>query len=344
MDKAVVDLYTAMDALISVKELKALLAELSALNPDDYSVISYAPVGSAIVVGLTTTDPVDQAPVDNALALLRAAKAGLVNVKDLVAAIAEAEDTNPSRYTEASYAKLLNVLSSAKLVVMAADEASEVADAKAAVEAAVKALRMKTRVNTKELEALIADAEAIDGTLYTAESWDAFKAALAAAKVAVYADTQGKVREAITALEEAMSALVDKPVISTDALAALIAEVEALDFTKYTTETWSAVSAALIEAKVALKADDQAVVDAAKAALDAAKAALAEKPVVEPEVPTEPTEPTEPTDPKPTEPTQPTEPADKKEGGCGGAIGATVVVMTAVLGLGATVVLKKKED
>ena len=72
----------------------------------------------------------------------------------------------------------------------------------------------------------------------------------------------------------------------------------------------------------------QTNVDVAKATLDAAKASL-EKPAVE--------EPAE----TPTEPLI-TEPVEKK--GCGSAIGATVVVMTAVLGLGATVVLKKKED
>jgi outer membrane biosynthesis protein TonB len=67
----------------------------------------------------------------------------------------------------------------------------------------------------------------------------------------------------------------------------------------------------------------------------------------DPETPTEPDEPTEAPTQEPDEPTEkptekPTEPADEK--GCGSAIGATVVVMTAVLGLGATVVLKKKED
>ena len=342
MDIAVVELNTAIDALISVEELKALIAELTTINPADYSVVSYAPVASAVAIGLTTTDPVDQAPVDVALDLLRAAKAGLVNVAELNAAIAEAEKTNASRYTEASYAKLLNVLASAKLVVVSADDAAEVADAKAAVEEAVKALRRKTTISTSDLEALIEEVESLDASLYTAESWDALKVALAAAKVALYADTQGKVRDAETALQEAYDSLAEKPVITTDALAALIAEVEALDFTKYTTETWSAVSAALIEAKVALKADDQAVVDAAKAALDAAKAALAEKPeLVLPETPTEPEQPTEQPTEKPTE--KPTEPADDDKG-CGSAIGATVVVMTAVLGLGATVVLKKKED
>ena len=342
MDIAVVELNTAIDALISVEELKALIAELTTINPADYSVVSYAPVASAVAIGLTTTDPVDQAPVDVALDLLRAAKAGLVNVAELNAAIAEAEKTNASRYTEASYAKLLNVLASAKLVVVSADDAAEVTDAKAAVEEAVKALRRKTTISTSDLEALIEEVESLDASLYTAESWDALKVALAAAKVALYADTQGKVRDAETALQEAYDSLAEKPVITTDALAALIAEVEALDFTKYTTETWSAVSAALIEAKVALKADDQAVVDAAKAALDAAKAALAEKPeLVLPETPTEPEQPTEQPTEKPTE--KPTEPADDDKG-CGSAIGATVVVMTAVLGLGATVVLKKKED
>ena len=340
MDKAVVELNAAIDALISVEELKALIAELSALDPANYSVVSLAPVAPALAVAATTVDPVTQAPVDNAVALLRAAKAGLVDVTALNAAIAEAEAVNGSRYTAVSYANLVNVLASAKLVIMSADDAAEVEAATAAVVEAQTALRRKTSVVTEDLEALIEEAEAFVAGDYTAETWAALKDALSAAKVAVYADSQAKVRNAETALQEAIDALVIKPALVTDALAALIAEVEALDFTKYTTETWSAVSAALIEAKVALRGDDQAAIDAAKAVLDEAKAALAEKPVVEPEQPTEkPTEPEQPTE-KPTE--KPTEPADDK--GCGSAIGATVVVMTAVLGLGATVVLKKKED
>lgn len=344
MDIAVVELNAAMNALISVKELKALVAELSALDPANYSVVSLAAVAPAIAVAKTTLDPVTKAPVDNALELLRAAKAGLVDVTALNAAIAEAEDVNASRYTAVSYANLINVVASAKLVIMSAADAAAVEEATAAVVEAQKALRRKTTVSTDDLEALIDEAAALVADDYTAETWADLRDALSAAKVAVYADSQAKVRDAEEALQAAIDALEIKPALVTEALETLVAEIEALDFTKYTTETWSAVNAALIEAKVALKGDDQAAIDAAKAALDAAKAALAEKPVieipVEPEKPTEPEQPTEQPTEKPTE--KPTEPAEEE--GCGSAIGATVVVMTAVLGLGATVVLKKKED
>ena len=70
-----------------------------------------------------------------------AAKAGLVDVTELNAVIAEAEAVNGNRYTEASYAKLLNAVASAKLVIMSADNAEDIAAAKADVEAAQKALR-----------------------------------------------------------------------------------------------------------------------------------------------------------------------------------------------------------
>jgi hypothetical protein len=64
----------------------------------------------------------------------------------------------------------------------------------------------------------------------------------------------------------------------TTALSAMITEVEALDPTTYTAESWQPLTDALASAKSALKAKAQKDVDAALAALTTAKSALVEVP------------------------------------------------------------------
>jgi hypothetical protein len=92
MDSAILELNNAVDALISIKELKALIDELTALEEANYSVASFVPVKSALVVANAALTATSQATADNALAALKAAKAGLADVTTLNELIAKVEE------------------------------------------------------------------------------------------------------------------------------------------------------------------------------------------------------------------------------------------------------------
>ena len=94
--------------------------------------------------------------------------------------------------------------------------------------------------------------------------------------------------------------------LNTSALEASIKKAEALNSSKYTTETWKALQTALTEAKEAASADTQAIVDAANTKLTEALSGLKEK-TVTPSKPATPSNPGTTTTKKPA-----TKPALKK--------------------------------
>ena len=129
------------------------------------------------------------------------------------------------------------------------------------------------------LNSLIAEVEALEESDYTTATWAALSEELTAAKaVAGNADaTQEAVAGAYDALLAAKNALVERG--DKTALNSLIAEVEALEESDYTTATWAALSEELTAAKaVAGNADaTQEAVAGAYDALLAAKNALVER-------------------------------------------------------------------
>ena len=157
---------------------------------------------------------------------------------------------------------------------------------------------------------------------YTRDSLNAFVDVLELVAEAKKQDnipnfTEDQAAELATALEEAIAGLVS--FADYTAIDAKIAEIAELDKTKYTAESWQAVQNA-INVTALLKSDRNAVqeqADAALAALEAAVAGLVEATAEEEQT---------------------------EKNGCKSAIGATLVVMTATLALGATTLLKKKED
>ena len=374
--KAALVVYVPVD----YSALKAAVEEAATLVRDEYTAETWATFAEALAAAKLAIYADNQADVDAAVAALAAAKAALVvyvpvDYAALDAAIAEVEALVEAAYTAESWAALATALEAAK----AALKAEAQADVDAAVAALVAAKDALVEVEVvpvdyAALKAAIAEVEALVEADYTAESWAALATALEAAKAALEAEAQADVDAAVAALAAAKDALVKAEVaVDYAALNAAIAEVEALVEADYTAESWAALATALEAAKAALEAEAQADVDAAVAALTAAKDALVEaekqpddndqkpgdddqKPGDDEQKPGDDEQPTDkPTD-KPTEkPTdkttdkatdkateQPTEaPA---QSGCNGVIGATAVVLTAVLGLGVTVVLKKKED
>ena len=161
-------------------------------------------------------------------------------------------------------------------------------------------------VDTTALKAAIAKGEAIQGDLYTQESYSTLQNALMAAKtiLAKASATQDEVDAAVKTVNAALNALEEyKAPTNKNVLSKAIADAEALDADAYTAESYAVVTAALKTAKAVMQDADatQEEADAAATALSNAIDALKEKPVS-----TEPTEP-EATEPKPTEP-KPTEP------------------------------------
>ncbi|MDR2295585.1 MAG: FIVAR domain-containing protein, partial [Clostridiales Family XIII bacterium] len=142
------------------------------------------------------------------------------DVDALEAAIAKAEKPEEADYTAESWAALQRALTTAKAVSAKADATREEIDtALADLTAALEALEEKPEdppaqtVDTAELEARIADAEALDADDYTAETWTALRSALTDAK-AVLDDaeaTQDDVDAALADLKDALAALEEKP-------------------------------------------------------------------------------------------------------------------------------------
>ena len=126
-----------------------------------------------------------------------------------------------------------------------------------------------------QLNALIAEVEALDESDYTVATWAALEEKLEAAKAVADDATQDVIDAAYDALLEAKGALVERG--DKTALDALIAEVEALDESDYTVATWAALEEKLEAAKAVADDATQDVIDAAYDALFEAKNALVER-------------------------------------------------------------------
>ena len=137
-------------------------------------------------------------------------------------------------------------------------------------------------LDTAALEAAIAQAEALDESGYTPESWAALQEVLAEAKNTLEnAVSQAGIDAAAEALLGAIAALEEltPDYVDKAALGRPSPQAEALDESLWTPESWAALQAVLADAK-AVEADGEATqeqVDAATEALLAAIAALVDK-------------------------------------------------------------------
>ena len=134
-------------------------------------------------------------------------------------------------------------------------------------------------INTANLEAAIAAAEALNKDDYTEASWEAMQVELSEAKEELQAKhSQAAVDEATEHLNAAIHALekAETPVeVDTTKLEASIASAEGLNEADYTADSWKALQEALTSAKAALEAkESQEAVDNAAEAVDSAVAAL----------------------------------------------------------------------
>ena len=252
-----------------------------------------------------------------------AEKATAENIAALKAKYEEAKALDKDLYTPQTMSALNVAMRDANALTK-----EEVKDdvSVAQYEAAMKAMTdafaaLQEKADMSALQAALDEVLSLSASKYTAESFADLAAAIQAAQK--FLDDAGKnaTAEEATALIAAISSAKEALVELADltALNAKISEAEALKEAEYSADTWKALQTALTAAKAITADATQAQADEALAALEAAVKALAAAP-------------------KATEPTATDAPA---ESGCGGVIGATAVVITAVLGLGVATLRRK---
>ena len=334
VDYAVTCIYDAIAALALRGDTTALQAELdkyAAAVETDYTTSSWAAFVAARDAATTLIESgnaSDEAAAEHLAALATAGaaladKATAENIAALKAKYEEAKALDTEKYTPQTVSALNVAMRDANALTK-----EEIKDdvSVAQYEAAMKALEdafaaLKEKADLSALQAIVDEVLSLSADKYTAESFANLAAAIQAAQK--FLDDAGKnataeeataLGAAITAAKEALVELADLT-----ALNAKIAEAEALKEADYSAETWKALKDAVAAAK-ALTADaTQKQADDALAAIEAAIKALASAA---------------------TEPGESDILVDKKEG-CGGVIGATAVVITAVLGLGVATLRRK---
>ena len=332
IDAAAAALTAAIAALAEKPDtaaLEAAITKYDAYAADGYVSTSWAPFADALAKAKAAKNNENstKADVEAALAALNTAGEALVakaSTADLEAKVADINAKyNKDNYTAKSYAAVRSALQEADKAIKGGDVgADDIAAIVAALDAAVAGLLELG--NFAEIDAILATVDDLEEKNYTPETWAALAEAVEAIENAKKPASKGNISTADVAdLKAALEAAVAGLVGYADftELDALIASAEALVEADYTAESWAAVQNALKAAKD-LKAKAGATAPEAKAALDTLKAAVDSLA-------------SSATEPAPTETDAPS------EGGCGGVIGATAVVITAVLGLGVTVLKKK---
>ena len=344
VNKACDALVAAIAGLEKIPDLDALSAAIDATNQlveAEYVTKTWAVLADALaraealLVNVNATGSM----VDAAIAALNDATAALakkVDVKPLGdKASATATQYKPEDYTAMSYGKVKSAVEKANDAVAANDISKDDLDALIkAIDDAIAGLEKKA--TWADTNAFLATVEDLRDTDYTKESWDAYTAALNELKSNMKEDKKPNVSvedeaKYLAELKAAYEALVAYATYG--AIDTRVDELDALDKTKYTAESWKALQDA-IKAANALKSDRYATqpqADAALAAINAAVEALVEAGANSGDA-------TTPTTNNGGDATEP----EKK--GCGGVIATTAVVMTSVLALGAAFVAKKKED
>ncbi len=280
------DTYVVALAQVDKTELWDLLVYAAGLDPNDYEdneAWDTFLFEFAYAKGIYNDPTADGGTVNGAYNVLLEAINRLTKRHDteaLEAAIAQAQGLNQEYYTADSWNAVEEALADAERVLAKEDASqTEIDSATAWLTEALGKLVPDT--DKTALDALVKEAEALNGEDYTEETWAALTEALEAAK-GVLADAavlQPAVDAAQTALQEALDALRERlPDTDKTALDALVKKAEALNAEDYTEETWAALTEALEAAKGVL-ADDaalQSAVDAAQTALQTALDALEE--------------------------------------------------------------------
>ncbi|MHC5250352.1 hypothetical protein [Enterococcus sp. LJL90] len=227
-------------------------------------------------------DEQSQATLDDMQAQLQAALDNVEKKSDLEIAviqlqrvIVQAEGLSADDYTGTSFAAVTTALAQGQATIEeTAATLEDVTTAKDALEQAIASL--VKQADKEELLIEITAAEGLDLSRYTPTTAQEVTTALTAARVLVD-DTevsQDTVNASVVALKGAVSQLVLKA--DTSALATLLAEIDTLQESDYTANSWQALQAALQGATdlIANETATQAEVDAKVSSIQTAKGQL----------------------------------------------------------------------
>ena len=345
VNKAAALLVAAQNSIETLPDLDAFAAEIAkyeAYQQSTYTSSGWEDFANAIAAAkaLLIDEGATNAKVAAAVEAMEDAAALLVKKADPSTLKAKADAAlsanSASTYTAKTYNDLNTLIKNIYKEVEANDMSEErVNEYSDALDAAIA--RLVKKGNLEAVDALLEPfgdiiiggasprvdkdiVEVLEGQ-YTAESMKTFVGVLEKIAEAKKQDNLPHLSEDdAKKLEESLQSAIDGlvPFASYADLDAKIVEVLALDKSKYTEESWNKVIDAT-KAAIAIKSNR----DTVKAQSDKALADLTAAIEGLVEVSTD-------------------DGAEKK--GCKSAIGATVVVMTATLALGATTLLKKKED
>ena len=331
--EAITKAIAALATLADYSDLSAELAKHADKLEADYTSSTWAVFAAARDAANTlieTGNTSEQAVAEHLMALMNAAdaltpKASADSLAALKVKLEEAKALNSEDYTSQTVSALNVAIRDANALTK--DEIKDdvsVSQCEVAMKALVDALdALKVKADLSALQAILDDALKAESTKYTEESFSKLAAAITAAQVFLTGNTSNATAEEATALGDAITAAKAALVELADftALNAKIAEAEALKEADYSAETWKALKDAIAAAKALTAEATQKQADDALADIEAAIKALAAPAATEPAI---------------------EKPADNSsEGGCGGVIGATAVVITAVLGLGVATLRRK---
>jgi hypothetical protein len=324
---------SGLTLLADTTELEAEIAKHASLVEATYTTSSWNAFATArdSAINIIETGNASATAVSEKLAALVAAVAGLApkataeSLAMLRVKFAEATAIEDDGYTAQSFSALkLAIRNTSQLTKDDNRDDVSVAQCEAAMKELTDAIAaLVEKADLTALQAVVDGVLSINAKLYTEESYADLAAAISAAQQFLSgsaSNASAKEAEALgAAITAAKEALV--PLADFAALDAKIAELEALASADYTADSWKALQDAITAAK-ALKDTKatQAEADKALEALETAAKALASAADASADASD-----------------------DSAQSGCGGVIGATAVVITAVLGLGA-VALRRKDN
>ena len=280
-----------------LKTAREKLAEENAYTP-----VSRGELETAVNAAQEVYDKagVTQDEVNTAKANVEAKIAALVKKADKSALInaiklANVKTTQEDKYTAESREVLKQVIDAAAEVVNDENATQEMVDVQTAAvkDAEAKLVAIKVPVNKSGLETLVYQAkETVKETeTYTVESLQALQAAIEAAQAVLDdpAATQEEVNAQTDALNAAIAALVEKPVVDKTKLQTAVADANEFAASdenkeKYTEDSWKTLEEAITVAQVVLnkpEATQEEVNDALKALKDAKENLKTKEPSVE---------------------------------------------------------------
>lgn len=251
------------------RELAELAVEsYAAVVADNYTTASYAALTQAKEAIDTLVakdkaaeshaDRVDPAELIQARTAYETAKAALVDVTALKAAIAQADSVDENLYTAESYKAYTDAVAAGE-ALLANGTKEQVAAAVADINAKYADLKTKP---TATLDEVIAQAKALNGENYSADSYEALMALVDEAEKAQDDSYIAKIQDAMKAL------------VNVEALKAQLAAAQAVDGEKYTTSSYKYLVELMVQVDALLKSGTQGQVDSMTTTLDSAIRAL----------------------------------------------------------------------